>query len=481
MAVVFLSIKTGVIKELAEIISEPIKKKSGNREKSVTFISVAYFFCIICSYYVVKPIRGSLVLELGAGSIPILNIFSMISLIIANAIYSWIVGRYKRDFFIPFITRFFVICLIIFWVLFSFVFPVNNSSKNKKFSKPKTKLNKVVVDKKPKAGQLYIVKVVCISFYYLWVNFFSLVAVSMFWSFMNDIFSVNQGRKLYAIIGYGGLLGGLAGSAITSLCVTHIGTSNLFILAIIILYPSIWCMQYIHINHAHTKILDKENASTIKPKETPRPWDGFTTVCKNPILICMALEMFLYTFSSTMFFQQMNQLVENEFADINARTSFIAWIYARINILSLFTQLVLTKLFMLLPNPIYGLLSMVLIQIAGTLITFIAPSLEVISWTIIIRYAINYSTGRALRELVFIPLKREEKYQGKGFIDTVVFRIGDGMSSMALIGGLASFGFGPWIDSSILTAMILQFCVIIKTAKMYSQQLKPAEMQTVSV
>ncbi|EKD81235.1 MAG: hypothetical protein ACD_39C01897G0001, partial [uncultured bacterium] len=71
-------------------------------ESSITIVSIVYFFCVICSYYVIKPIRGSLALELGSENIPVLNIFSMISLILGNAAYSWIVGKYKRDIFIPF-------------------------------------------------------------------------------------------------------------------------------------------------------------------------------------------------------------------------------------------------------------------------------------------------------------------------------------------------------------------------------------------
>ncbi|HMM59943.1 MAG TPA: Npt1/Npt2 family nucleotide transporter, partial [Candidatus Rifleibacterium sp.] len=100
-----------------------------------------------------------------------------------------------------------------------------------------------------KRRELTLFKILAIGTYYLWVNMFSLMAVSMFWSFMNDVFSLEQSRKLYAIIGYGGLLGGLAGSALTSLLVKYTGTPNLFILAIVLLYPSIWCMQYIHHNH----------------------------------------------------------------------------------------------------------------------------------------------------------------------------------------------------------------------------------------
>lgn len=460
-------------------------------EAGITFVSVAYFFFVICSYYVIKPIRGSLALELGSDNIPVLNILSMVSLVVANAVYSWIVGKYKRDIFIPFITRFFVVCLAVFWLIFTLFIPINEKSPAMSGSAADTFVSQPMAEQFAADSKIETnpptlmdpmdmiygsIKTMMIGVYYLWVNFFALMAVSMFWSFMNDVFTVNQGRRLYAIIGYGGLVGGLVGSALTSLLVRQVGTSNLFILAIVLLYPSIWCMQYIHKNHYRPEGVAEADNQPVKPAHPPRPWDGFLSVCKNPILICMALEMFLYTFSSTMFFQQLNRLIELEIgSDVNSKTAFIAGIYGRINIVSLFSQFFVTRLMMLLPNPVYGLLLLNLIQVVGTFFTMFTPSLVVASWVVIIRYAIDYSTGRALRELVYIPLDREAKYQGKGFIDTVVFRVGDGLSSIILIGGLGFYSYGTWIDYSIQLAMLVQFYVIIKTAGLYGQRLKTAE------
>ncbi len=481
-------------------------------ETKVTLVSLAYFFFVICSYYVIKPIRESLALELGAENIPLLNITSMASLVVVNAAYSLIVGHFKRDIFIPFITRFFAVSLLGFWVIFSFLLPIPGSEPANlagtpasiaaeaqiektattaempanpgEAEKPRNALPSIAEKKaenqtpselKPvqvKRRDLTLFKVLAIGIYYLWVNMFSLMAVSMFWSFMNDVFSLEQSKRLYAIIGYGGLIGGLAGSALTSLLVKYTGTPNLFILAIVLLYPSIWCMQYIHRNHYRPEgIPEAENRPAV-PAHPPRPWDGFIAVSRNLILILMALEMFFYTFSTTLFSQQFNHLLQTELAGINERTAFVAGIYGYINIVSLLTQFLVTRLTMMLRNPVYGLLMLNLIQVIGTALMLRSPSLKIISWTIISRYALNYSTGRVLRELIYIPLDREAKYQGKGFIDTVVFRFGDGLSSAVIYGGLAFFSYGVWIDYSILIVMALQFYVIIKASGLYAERLR---------
>lgn len=462
-----------------------------NSEIKLTLVSLAYFFFVICSYYVIKPVRESLALELGSENVPLLNIVSMASLVVVNAIYSLVVGHFKRDIFIPFITRFFALSLLVFWVIFSFVIPMPGSEpatiKPPAIAsgptetpeipsvaiQPEKAENKasapVVLSRSHNVG---LFKVLAIGSYYLWVNMFSLMAVSMFWSFMNDVFSVEQSKRLYAIIGYGGLIGGVVGSALTSVLVKYTGTPNLFILAIALLYPSIWCMQYIHRNHYRPEGIPEEGNKPVIPAHPPRPWDGFLAVSKNFLLILMALEMFFYTFSTTLFSQQFNYLLETELGSINQRTAFVAGIYGHINIVSLITQFLVTRLLMLLANPIYGLLILNIIQFIGSMLMLKSPSLTVISWTIIIRYALNYSTGRVLRELIYIPLDREAKYQGKGFIDTVVFRFGDGLSSAVIFGGIQMYSYGVWIDYSILGVLILQFYVIIRAAALYAERLK---------
>lgn len=501
----------------------------GSNEFKLTVIAFLYFFFVICSYYVLKPVRDGLALEIGATNINILNLLSMFSLIFVNAIYSVIVGKYKRDIFIPYITRFFVICLVIFWLIFTYAFPMKENSKENPIKSQTavtevasssvnlsetTELQKPAPEKvtpSPKEtnaepeGKNWF-KITCIGCYYLWVNIFSLIAVCMFWSFMNDVFTVSQGKRLYAYIGYGGLIGGTAGSELTKLLLKNFNfsTPSLFIVAIILLYPSIWCMKYIHNNHYHPEGIPEEDNKPVKPAHPANPMDGFKTVIKNFVLILMALEMFLYTCSTTLFSQQINSTIEselivyeetnggssdspvvNEEATKKIRTAFWADIYSKVNIASLIAQLVVTKLVMLLPNPIYGLLLLNIIQVIGNVLLLclskatlasqmagMSVTLVIITWTFVLRRCLDYSTARVLRESVYIPMDRDAKYQGKGFIDTVIFRFGDGLSSVILFGGMNMIGYGHWIDYSILFTMVIQFYVIIKIARIYVNMVK---------
>lgn len=473
-------------------------------EIKLTIISFLYFFFVISSYYMLKPVRDSLALEFGSKNINLLNILSMFCLVGVNALYSVIVGKYKRDIFIPYITKFFIACIVGFWLVFSFVIPIkppattSASIKNEQIKQTEQAETQSVQNNQPTTQKesineknlltkLGLTKIVFYGGFYLWVNVFSLIAVCMFWSFMNDVFTVEQGKRLYALIGYGGLIGGVVGSTITKHIVRGIGTENILLVSIVLLYPSIYCMKYIHHQYRPEGIAENVNTPA-QPAHPPSPLDGFASVCKNFILILMAFEMFFYTCSTTFFSQQMNHLVETQISMgtfntvADARTAFIADLYGWVNIMSLVAQFVVTQLVMLLANPIYGLLLLNIIQVVGTGLLLMLPSmglatmsLTVLSWTFIFRRALDYSTARILRESIYIPLDRSAKYQGKGFIDTVVFRFGDGLSSIMLFGGMTFFGYGTWIDYSILVVMAMQFYVIIRAAKLYAQMANNAK------
>lgn len=506
-------------------IDNTIQNKTGASEFKLTLVSFLYFFFVICSYYVLKPLRDGLAMEFGATNINYLNILSMFSLLVVNAVYSVIVGKYKRETFIPSITSFFLISILFFWAIFTYVRPIKEMQEAQKkkapIAKVETVINKeasntseiasatmeVLSEQKPaEASPATTVenkteeatdwtKVIYITLYYLFVNMFSLVAVSMFWSFANDVFTVEQGKRLYVYIGYGGLIGGIAGSELTK-ALTGVFNSNdisisyLLFVSIAFLAPTIWCMKYINKNNQkeETAVSNKQSE---KPK-TAKASDGFFAVVRNTLLIMMALEMFLYTCSTTLFSQQINTVVENEITDVAGRTAFWADLYSKVNIASLIAQFIITKLVMMLPSPVLGLLLLNIIQVIGNLLLITLPAgtlgmqmggmstaLLIISWTYILRRCLDYSTARVLRESVYIPMDKEAKYQGKGFIDTVIFRFGDGISSATLIGGMSWFGYGKWIDYSILLTMIIQFYVIIKAARMYTNLVKQTEGKTI--
>ncbi|HNW35360.1 MAG TPA: hypothetical protein PKM25_10540, partial [Candidatus Ozemobacteraceae bacterium] len=169
-------------------------------------------------------------------------------------------------------------------------------------------------------------------------------------------------------------------------------------------------------------------------------------------------------------------LMEAAHLSSDARTIYWANIYNMINGLSLMTQFFVTRFFMSSAYPTVGLLLLPLSQIIGSLLLIRLPLLDVAAVIGVVRYALNYSTGRAVRELLFTPLSHDEKYQGKGFIDTLVFRAGDGLSSVLLLWGLAVWGAGPWVDVTVVSTMCFSVLIILALGSIFSK-IDPRRME----
>lgn len=421
-----------------------------------TLSATLYFFLIISSYYVLKPLRDSLSLELGAKRIPALEVFSLFFLVFANGFYSWIVAKFSRSFFMPAITYFFIACLVGFRVIFSYV-----------------------IEPTPGPTDLLSSRTICISAYFVWVNLYILFVVSMFWSFINDHFSSEQSKRLYSTIGLGGLFGGLTGGMITSWFVTILGSANMFLIAATFLAPTLVCLWLIEKFPPGDKNDSKPSVGFLEPNpvekdksEFSKTLIGLKAVLGSPLLILLALEVFLYTFGSNIFSFQLKTLMETTIVNRDERTLYWAYLYNSINTVSIISQFIITKTVMKFSRPWLSLLMVPTWQIIGSIFLFFKPSLEAAAIIGVVRYALNYSLGRVIREYFYTPLSKEEKYQGKGFIDTLVFRAGAGISSSLLLSWMVFFPVGGWVDLFCITAWFCGFYVVAKIGKVFPKFLK---------
>ncbi|MBF0547643.1 MAG: hypothetical protein HQM08_24600 [Candidatus Riflebacteria bacterium] len=412
-----------------------------SNDRKTAFFAGISFFLIISAYYILKPIRESLALEIGPANIPALNVLSMFSLLPANALYSWIVANLDRKKFFPLIFYGSIISLVLFFIVFLEMSQEINNSR------------------------ISFSRKTAITIYYVWVNLFALFSVSVFWSFLNDIFTLQEGERLYSFIGYGGLLGGLFGGVSLKFLIAKVGTSKMLIVAALFLLPVVWLFHIMEkLKPSQEKKVDDSQNFEEKTKSAinsgASALSGLHTTFASNFLILMALETFLNTFGNTVFSYKINELVEQNIAERDLRTQFWADNYNLINLLSIVTQFFLTSTILQCSYPWIGLMLLPIIQIAGSTFLLFSPILSIAVWCTASRYAVNYSAAKAVRELFFIPLSRQEKYQAKGFIDTVVFRSGDGLASSLLLAGISLFGPGKWIDFLVIVVMVLLVLVI---------------------
>ena len=155
--------------------------------------SFAYFFCLLAGYYVLRPVRDEMGLASGIKNLPWLFTATFIVMLAVVPVYGALVARLSRQRFIPLVYHFFVVNIVIFWVLLTQGIAITTTAQ----------------------------------VFFVWISVFNLFAVSVFWSFMADLWTSEQGKRLYGFIAAGGSAGALAGPGLTILLAQQLGAANL--------------------------------------------------------------------------------------------------------------------------------------------------------------------------------------------------------------------------------------------------------------
>src|ERR1700739_2808881 len=177
------------------------------QERAAALWSFGYFFALLAGYYVLRPLRDQMGIAGGVRNLPWLFTATFVTLVVAQPIYGALVAKLPRARFIPIVYHFFVVNLVVFCVLL----------------------------------MLDIAPVIVARVFFVWVSVFNLFAVAVFWSFMADLFTAEQGKRLFGFIGPGGTAGGLLGPVITIWLSAPLGAVNLLIAAAVLLEIAIFC------------------------------------------------------------------------------------------------------------------------------------------------------------------------------------------------------------------------------------------------
>ena len=326
----------------------------------------------------------------------------------AIPLFGWISSRYPRRQFLPFIYAFFIVMLLLFYAFMD-----------------------------EQQTPVYLARI-----FFIWASVFNLFVVSVFWSFMADLFDNAQAKRLFGFIAAGGTLGALTGPALTALLVEPLGTRNLLLISALFLGAAIVCINRL-------SVWAKQNSSIIEQiqienDEEPMGgsiWAGITTVMSSPYLLGICLLMLLFTTLATFLYLMQAQIIKDAFVDSAQRTAVFASIDLAVNALTLVFQLFLTsRLIQWLGLPlVLALVPMLLC--AGFVLLGLSPVLTVFIAVQVIRRAGNYAVMRPAREMLYVVLDREQKYKAKNVIDTVVYRFGDAVSAW-VYAAIRSFGIG---------------------------------------
>ena len=395
-------------------------------EVRALWLGFILFFVVLAGYYVIRPIRDNI------GATQFENLWWMftvvlVAMIVANALFSMIVARMSRRKFIPIAYRFFILNLVIFFVLMQFMPP----------------------GKQPWVDGCFFV----------WVSVFNLFATAVFWGFMTDIFTNEQGKRLFGFIAVGGSLGGMLGPLITASLVHRVSTGVLLLICAGMLEIAAQSIRFFPAEFRRSDSKSAEDAAAAEKPIGGKFWDGVTHICKSPYLFGLFVFILLYTLTSTWTYFQQSELTKVGFADRAARTAFFAKLDLSVNTLTLLLQIFLTGRLMKFLGVTVTLLFMPVLSLFGFAAMGLVPVLAVLAVFQVARRASTFAFMRPAREVLFTVLRREDKYKAKSFIDTFGYRCGDQFGAWSY-GGMQALGLGLSTISYIAVPVVACWCAL---------------------
>jgi AAA family ATP:ADP antiporter len=399
--------------------------------------SCAYYFFVLCAYYVLRPIRDEMGAAGGVDNLAWLFTGTLAAMLLVQPFYGGLVARLPRRRFVPLTYRFFILNLVVFFALLK----VADAAQN-----------------------VWIGRV-----FFIWTSVFNLFVVSVFWSFMADIFRPGQGKRLFGIVAVGGTVGAVLGSTITTALAKPLGSVNLLLVSALILELAARASNALDAREPALREADAgegvpaadrgSNADTVIGGGV---LDGVKHVLKSPYLIGIAVLMLFFTIASTfLYFQQVDIVAQAFEGDRDARTRTFGLIDLAVNILTLITQLFVTGRVVKWLGVGVTLAFLPLVTLIGFAVLGVSPVLPVLIVFLVIRRAGNFAIQRPAREALYTVLPRSDKYKAKNFNDTFVYRLGDQMGAwsytwMGVFGlGLSALAFSMVPLSAVWLALAL--------------------------
>lgn len=363
-----------------------------------------YFFALLAAYYVLRPLRDDMGIQLGPDALHELFTSVFLTMLAIVPVFGWLTRRFERRRLLPWLYGFFILNLLGFYEVLQ-----------------------LAGTQSPWVARAFFV----------WVSVFNLFAISVFWSFMADLFDTAQAKRLVGFIAAGGTAGALCGPVLTLLLVKPLGAKGLVLVSATLLLVCIGAIVQLR-RWAGRQPASAQPAQPAKaaPEATFQGslWSGLMDVVRSPYLLGICGFLFLYSLLSTLLYFQQAELVPKSFSGSGERTQALAGIDLLVNVVTLLIQLLafgpliqrLGTRFLLVVMPVASLVGYTALAMATSLAVLVALG--------VVRRAGEYAISKPARETLFNVLPPEQKYRAKNVIDTLVHRTGDTSSAWIFSG-----------------------------------------------
>ena len=357
-------------------------------ERAAALWSFAYFFALLASYYVLRPLRDQMGIAGGVKTLPWLFTATFVTLLVAQPIYGALVARLPRTRFIPIVYHFFAFNLALFWLFLT----------------------------------MGLATTLVARVFFVWVSVFNLFAVAVFWSFMADLFTSEQGKRLFGFIGAGGTAGALLGPVITIGLSVPLGPANLLIAAIVFLELAVFCSHRL------------ERAAAAHPGSRARErrvgggaFAALPELVRSPYLLGVAAWVSLLSFGATILYFSQANIVSATVHGAGAQTRIVASVDLAVSVLTILTQVFATGRVLKRFGVGLAAAALPIVYVVGFSIMAVMPVLTVVLVFQVAQRWMNFAIANPARQVFFTVVARGEKYKAKNLIDVVVYRGSDAL------------------------------------------------------
>jgi AAA family ATP:ADP antiporter len=378
-------------------------------EAGTALLLATNIFLILTAYYLLKPVREALILSIdhGAEIKSYAAAGQTLLLLLAIPLYARMANRFPRRQLINGVTFFFAACLVGFYLLAKTGAPIG-------------------------------------IVFYLWLGIFNLMIPAQFWAFANDLYTPEAGKRLFVIVAFGASSGAVVGSFLAGRLIGAIGVYELLLVSTGILVGSL----------VLTNIVDsreREGATTGRsPEAVRKPLSksgAFQLVMRSRYLLLIAFLMLVLNWVNTTGEYILGRSVKEAATEFLAagtvatgsEEAFIGAFYANfytiVNITGLLLQLFVVSRILKYFGVKIAIFVLPLIALGGYVIAAFIPVLAMIRGAKIAENATDYSLQNTVREVLFLPTTRDQKYKAKQAIDTFFVRGGDVMSALTVFAG----------------------------------------------
>jgi ATP:ADP antiporter, AAA family len=393
-------------------------------EAGIVITGFLLLFCVLGGYFAVRPVRETIGTVLGREATQNLWFFTALTALAIVPLYGWLVAHVRRSVLVPIIYGFMTVAFVFTAQLFDSGPPAPTTAR----------------------------------IFYVAISVLNLLLVSVFWSFILEILSGEQSKRLISYIAAGGTLGALVGPAATALFVKQIGNHGVMYVGAGMYAMAVVLHRLLMIQWRRNSPEASSQSNQLSERDRAlggNPFAGFMLVFRNKYLMGIALFIAgISAINTFLYFEQLEQ-VQKQFEELAARTQVFASLDVTVQSLVMITQLTLTGFIATRLGVIALLVTVPVIMFFGLTVYASFGTFSVLAAAMVIRRWGEYAFLRPGREMLFSKVDKESKYKAKNVCDVAVYRVADaGFAQVKkLLDGIGMGGAAQALTAAAVAAL----------------------------